>query len=67
MIINLEFGNVLFRYFDFASMCYSLLLVMLKIFAVICQLADDFYEKIFFHILVGFYPSKSVREVSLLL
>ena len=37
--------NVLFRFFAFASMCYSLLPIMLKIFDVICQLADDFYEK----------------------
>ena len=36
---------VLFRYFAFASMCYSLLPIMLNIFDVICQLADDFYEK----------------------
>ena len=42
--------------------------IMLKIFDVIYQLADDFYEKsIFFHILVGLYPSKSVRAFSLLL
>ena len=44
---------VLFRYFAFASMCYSLLPIMLNIFDVICQIhvADDFYEKknIFFH------------------
>ena len=40
---------------------------MLKIFDVICQLAEDFYEKsIFFHILVGLYPSKPVRAFSLL-
>ena len=61
---------VLFRYFAFASMCYSLLPIMLNIFDVICQIADDFYEKkkyIFFHILVGFYPSKSVKDFSLLL
>ena len=38
-------SNVLFRYFVFASMCYSLLPIMLNIFDVICQLADDFYEK----------------------
>ena len=38
-------NNVLFRYFVFASMCYSLLPIMLNIFDVICQLADDFYEK----------------------
>ena len=37
-------------------------------FDVICLLADDFYEKgIFFHILVGFHPSKSFRDSSLLL
>ena len=36
---------VLFRYFAFASMCYSLLPIMLNIFDVICQIADDFYEK----------------------
>ena len=36
---------VLFRYFAFASMCYSLLPIMLNIFVVICQIADDFYEK----------------------
>ena len=63
---------VLFRYFAFASMCYSLLPIMLNIFDVICQIADDFYEKkiyiyIFPHILVGFYPSKSVKDFSLLL
>ena len=35
---------------------------------VICQLADDFYLKsTFFHISVGFYPFKSVRDFSLLL
>ena len=39
--------NVLFWYFAFASMCYSLLLIMLKIFYVICQLADNFYEKMY--------------------
>ena len=50
--------NVLLRYLAFVSRCYSLLPIMLKIFHVICQLSDDFYEKgIFFHILVGFYPS----------
>ena len=57
---------VLFRYFAFASMCYSLLPIMLNIFDVICQIADDFYEKKI-HILVGFYPSKSVKDFSLLL
>ena len=36
---------VLFRYFAFASMRYSLLPIMLNIFDVICQIADDFYEK----------------------
>ena len=36
---------MLFRYFAFASMCYSLLPIMLNIFDVICQIADDFYEK----------------------
>ena len=42
---------VLFRYFAFASMYYSLLPIMLNIFDVICQIADDFYEKkkFFFH------------------
>ena len=41
--------NVLLRYLAFVSRCYSLLPIMLKIFDVICQLADDFYEKgIFF-------------------
>ena len=60
--------NVLLLYLAFVSRCYSLLPIMLKIFDVICQLADDFYEKsIFFHILVGFYPSKFVRANSLLL
>ena len=38
-------NNVLFRYFVFASMCYSLLPIMLNIIEVICQLADDFYGK----------------------
>ena len=43
--------NVFLRYLAFISRCYSLLPIMLKIFDVICQLADDFYEKsIFFHI-----------------
>ena len=37
---------------------------MLKISDVICQLADAF---VFFYILVGFYPSKSVRDFLLLL
>ena len=37
--------NVLLRYLAFVSRCYSLLPIMLKIFDVICQLADDFYEK----------------------
>ena len=60
--------NVLLRYLAFVSRCYSLLPIMLKIFDVICQWADEFYEKrIFFHILVGVYPSKSVRASSLLL
>ena len=60
--------NVLLRYLAYVSRCCSLLLIMLKIFVVICQLADDFREKsIFFHILVGFYPSNSVRAFSLLL
>ena len=40
--------NVLFRYFAFVSMCYSLLPIMLKIFDVICQLADDFYKTVYF-------------------
>ena len=38
--------NVLLRYLAFVSRCYSLLPIMLKIFDVICQLADDFYEKV---------------------
>ena len=60
--------NVLLRYLVFVSRCYILLPIMLKIFDVICQLADDFYEKVYiFHILVGFYPSKFVRAFSLLL
>ena len=63
---------VLFRYFAFASMCYSLLPIMLNIFEGICQLAADFYEtkktkKKNTHILVEFYPSKSVKYFSLLL
>ena len=37
--------NVLLRYLAFVGRCYSLLPIMLKIFDVICQLADDFYEK----------------------
>ena len=37
--------NVLLRYLAFVSRCYSLTPIMLKIFDVICQLADDFYEK----------------------
>ena len=43
----------------------KLVAVMLKIFDVICQLADDFYEKknIFSHISVGFYHSKLVRRL----
>ena len=55
--------NVLLRYLAYVSRCYSLLPIMLKIFDVICQLADDFYEKkkIFSHILVGYYPSKPAR------
>ena len=42
---------------------------MVKIFDVICQLADDFLwnKSRVFHILVGFYPSKSVRAFSLLI
>ena len=60
--------NVLLQYLAFVSKGYSLLSIMLKSFDVICQLADDFYAKsIFFHILVGFYPSKSVRAFPLLL
>ena len=60
--------NVLLRYLAYVSRCYILLPIMLKIFYILCQLADDFYEKsIFFHILVGFYPSKSARAFSLLL
>ena len=60
--------NMLLRYLASVSRCYSLLPIMLKIFDVICQLADGFYEKsIFFHILVVIYPSKSVRAYSLLL
>ena len=51
-------------YFAFAGRCYSLLPIMLKIFDVICQLADDFYEKCIFF-LVGFYPYKSVRDFAL--
>ena len=48
-------------------MCYSLLPVVLKTFDVICQLADDFYEKrMSLHITVAFYSSKSVRDFSLL-
>ena len=59
--------NVSLRYLAYVRRCYSLLPIMLKIFYVICQLADEFYEKsIFFHILVGFYPSKSARAFSLL-
>ena len=60
--------NVLLRYLVFISRCYSLLSIMLNMFDVICQLADDFYEKsLFFQRLVGFYPTKSVRAFSLLL
>ena len=60
--------NVLLRYLAFVNRCYCLLPIMLKIFDLICQLADDFYEKsIFSHILVRFYPSKSIRAFSLLL
>ena len=67
-ITNYTIYNVLLRYLAFVSRCYSLLPIKLKISEVICQLADDFNEKsIFFHILVGFYPSKSVRADSLLL
>ena len=67
-LINTTY-NVLLRYLAYVSRCCSLLPIMLKIFDVICQLADDFYEKsIFFHILeAGFCPSKSVRAFSLLL
>ena len=59
--------NVLLRYLAFVSRCYSLLPTMLKIFDVICQLAEFLWKKYIFHILVGFYPSKSVRAFSLLL
>ena len=45
---------VLFRYFAFASMCYSLLPIMLNIFDVICQIADDFYEKKYIYIFPHF-------------
>ena len=41
--------NVLFWYFAFASMCYTLLPIMLNFFYVICQLADNFYiKKVYF-------------------
>ena len=59
---------MLFRILALAGMYYSLLPIMFKIFDVICQLADDLYVKrIFFKTFVGFYPSKSLRDFSLLL
>ena len=46
--IGLTTFNVLFRYFVFASVCYSLFTLMLKIVGVKCQLADDFNRKVYF-------------------
>ena len=66
LFVALVAGQVV-HYLVYNTMCYSGLSPLpLKICVIVCKYADDYNEtSIFFHISVGFNPSKSVRDFSI--